>query len=38
VLLAEGPSRGNRLALCGLSARTLRQGLNLLGIAAPKRM
>jgi arginyl-tRNA synthetase len=38
VLLAEGPSRGNRLALCGLSARTLRQGLNLLGIAAPERM
>jgi arginyl-tRNA synthetase len=30
--------RANRLALCQLTARTLRQGLSLLGIAAPERM
>jgi len=30
--------RANRVALCRLAARTLRQGLNLLGIAAPERM
>jgi arginyl-tRNA synthetase len=30
--------RANRVALCRLTARTLRQGLNLLGIAAPERM
>ena len=30
--------RANRLALCRLTARTLRQGLDLLGIAAPERM
>jgi arginyl-tRNA synthetase len=38
VLSAAEPLRINRLALCQLSARTLRQGLNLLGIAAPERM
>jgi arginyl-tRNA synthetase len=38
VLSAEEPVRANRIALCQLSARTLRQGLNLLGIAAPERM
>jgi arginyl-tRNA synthetase len=30
--------RANRLALCRLAAGTLREGLNLLGIAAPDRM
>ncbi len=35
---AEAPVRGNRLALCGLTARTLGHGLGLLGIAAPERM
>ena len=38
VLSAEASVRANRLALCHLTARTLRQGLNLLGIAAPERM
>jgi arginyl-tRNA synthetase len=38
VLPADPPVRSNRLALCELAARTLRQGLNLLGIAAPQRM
>ncbi|HEY9472625.1 MAG TPA: DALR anticodon-binding domain-containing protein, partial [Mycobacteriales bacterium] len=38
VLSAETSVRANRLALCHLTARTLRQGLNLLGIAAPERM
>jgi len=38
VLAADEPVCANRLALCRLSARTLRQGLNLLGIAAPERM
>ncbi|HVQ94250.1 MAG TPA: arginine--tRNA ligase [Mycobacteriales bacterium] len=38
VLSADGPTRANRLALCQLAARTLGQGLNLLGIAAPDRM
>jgi arginyl-tRNA synthetase len=38
VLAADEPVRANRLALCQLSARTLRQGLHLLGIAAPERM
>jgi len=38
VLSADPPVRANRLALCHLTARTLRQGLNLLGIAAPERM
>nr|WP_255375467.1 DALR anticodon-binding domain-containing protein [Saccharomonospora sp. CUA-673] len=30
--------RENRLALCQLTARTLEQGLGLLGITAPERM
>jgi arginyl-tRNA synthetase len=38
VLPAAEPVRANRIALCKLSARTLREGLNLLGIAAPERM
>jgi arginyl-tRNA synthetase len=38
VLSANAPVRANRLALCHLTARTLRQGLDLLGIAAPERM
>ena len=38
VLAAPEPVRANRIALCQLSARTLRLGLNLLGIAAPERM
>jgi arginyl-tRNA synthetase len=38
VLAAEPAARANRLALCDLTARTLRQGLDLLGIAAPERM
>ena len=38
VLSAPEHVRDNRLALCRLAVRTLRQGLNLLGIAAPERM
>lgn len=38
VLTAPEPQRGNRLALCRLTAATLREGLTLLGIAAPERM
>jgi arginyl-tRNA synthetase len=38
VLPAAEPVRGNRIALCQLAARTLHQGLALLGIAAPERM
>jgi arginyl-tRNA synthetase len=38
VLTAPEPTRTNRLALCHLTAHTLNQGLNLLGIAAPQRM
>lgn len=38
VLNAEEPVRGNRLALCQLTARTLKHGLGLLGIHAPERM
>jgi arginyl-tRNA synthetase len=38
VLSADAPARSNRLALSDLTARTLRQGLDLLGIAAPERM
>ena len=38
VLPAEGRVRANRLALCRLAAATLRDGLGLLGIAAPERM
>ncbi|MGW4771013.1 arginine--tRNA ligase [Nocardia sp. NPDC004278] len=38
VLTAADPVRGNRLALCELTAKTLAHGLGLLGIAAPERM
>ncbi|WP_240759921.1 arginine--tRNA ligase, partial [Phytoactinopolyspora endophytica] len=38
VLKADEPVRGNRLALCRLTARTLAHGLSLLGIVAPERM
>ena len=38
VLSADEPVRGNRLALCRLTAATLSHGLGLLGIAAPERM
>jgi len=38
VLSAEGDSRQERLALCALTARTLRVGLSLLGIDAPDQM
>jgi len=38
VLSAPDAVRANRLALCRLAAGTLREGLNLLGIAAPDRM
>ncbi|MFE0459251.1 arginine--tRNA ligase [Kitasatospora sp. NPDC058965] len=39
VLKADTPAlRANRLALCTLAARTLAQGLGLLGIEAPERM
>ena len=38
VLPAEERVRANRLALCRLAAATLRDGLGLLGIAAPERM
>jgi arginyl-tRNA synthetase len=38
VLKAEGPDRASRLALCDLTGRTLRQGLELLGIGTVERM
>lgn len=38
VLKAEEPVRSSRLALCELTSRTLRKGLDLLGIAVPDRM
>ncbi|MEV8510936.1 DALR anticodon-binding domain-containing protein [Dactylosporangium sp. NPDC051484] len=38
VLRAPEPARGGRLALCHLTARILRTGLDLLGIEAPERM
>lgn len=39
VLKAPTPAlRANRLALCRLTARTLAQGLDLLGLKAPERM
>ncbi|GAA3753855.1 arginine--tRNA ligase [Plantactinospora mayteni] len=38
VLRAEPTVRESRLVLCDLTARVLRQGLHLLGIAAPDRM
>jgi arginyl-tRNA synthetase len=38
VLQASEPTRGSRLALCALVARTLTLGLDLLGIQVPERM
>jgi arginyl-tRNA synthetase len=38
VLKAEGPERASRLALCDLTGRVLRKGLELLGIGAVERM
>ena len=38
VLSAEAAVRNSRLALCDLTARTLRQGLNLLGIEVMEQM
>jgi arginyl-tRNA synthetase len=38
VLKAEGDTRDSRLALCALSARQIRRGLNLLGIQVVDRM
>ncbi|HEX4667037.1 MAG TPA: arginine--tRNA ligase [Chthoniobacterales bacterium] len=38
VLKAEEPARGTRLALCELTARILRRGLELLGIGVPEKM
>jgi arginyl-tRNA synthetase len=38
VLRADGRVRDSRLALCDLTARVLRHGLHLLGIATPDRM
>ncbi|CAN5400879.1 arginine--tRNA ligase [soil metagenome] len=38
VLKADEPVRSTRLALCELTARTLRQGLDLLGIQVPEKM
>jgi arginyl-tRNA synthetase len=38
VLTAPAGARGSRLGLCDLTARTLRTGLDLLGIATPDRM
>ena len=38
VLVSEGAVRDERLALCALTATTLRVGLSLLGIAAPEQM
>jgi arginyl-tRNA synthetase len=38
VLKSEEPARGSRLALCELTARVLKRGLDLLGIKVPERM
>jgi arginyl-tRNA synthetase len=38
VMQADEPVRSSRLALCDVTARTLEQGLGLLGIAAPEAM
>jgi arginyl-tRNA synthetase len=38
VLRAPADVRATRLALCALTADTLRTGLDLLGIAAPDRL
>jgi arginyl-tRNA synthetase len=38
VISSPEPTRSSRLALCDLTARVLKQGLNLLGIDAPEKM
>ena len=38
VLKAEGPERDSRLALCDLTGRVLRRGLDLLGIGTVEKM
>jgi arginyl-tRNA synthetase len=38
VLKAEGPERASRLALCDLTGRVLRRGLDLLGIGTVEKM
>ena len=38
VLKADGELRASRLTLCAVTARTLREGLGLLGIGVPERM
>jgi arginyl-tRNA synthetase len=38
VLKSDEPARSTRLALCDLTARVLKQGLELLGIEVPSRM
>ncbi|MDQ3119263.1 MAG: arginine--tRNA ligase [Verrucomicrobiota bacterium] len=38
VLKSEEPTRSSRLALCHLTARVLKGGLNLLGIEVPEKM
>jgi arginyl-tRNA synthetase len=38
VIRSEEPIRSSRLALCDVTARTLQQGLGLLGIDAPESM
>jgi arginyl-tRNA synthetase len=38
VLKSEEPTRSSRLALCDLSGRVLKRGLNLLGIKVPEKM
>jgi arginyl-tRNA synthetase len=38
VLKAEGPTRATRLALCDVTSRVLKQGLNLLGIETTEQM
>jgi arginyl-tRNA synthetase len=38
VLKAQEPARSSRLALCDLTARVLRRGLDLLGIKVPEKM
>ena len=38
VLKSDEPARSSRLALCGLTARVLKRGIELLGIDVPERM
>jgi arginyl-tRNA synthetase len=38
VLKSEEPARSSRLALCDLTSRVLRRGLDLLGIKVPEKM